>query len=111
MVYWAKFLSIVGFIGIGLMTISALTVIGFTNGNQMGITIASIYICFAILYFFPINHLYVFATKTRKALNSHNQNDLDLGLSALASNFKFIGILTVIIVSIYGLIFILGRLN
>ena len=108
MVYWSKFLAIVGYVGIGFMILIA--ILTLSSGYSFMIGVALLYFLLALLYFFPINNLYKFATKTRNALNSHNQNDLDLGLSALASNFKFIGIYTVIVISIYGLIFIANLL-
>jgi hypothetical protein len=63
-VYWAKFLAVMGFIGIGFMVISAFFMMTVDlnsplAGNFLGI--AFLYILFAFLYFFPVNYLYKFA--------------------------------------------------
>ncbi len=111
MVYWAKFLAIIGFVGIGLMVIVAIVVMviptnNFFAGSQY--LMAFFYLVMAALYFFPINYLYNFAIKGRTALNSNNQNSLEVGLTNLASNFKFIGVTVIVVISIYALVLIIA---
>ena len=111
MVYWAKFLAIIGYIGIGLMVFAAIAMIGLAELDYCeagGILGSFLYIGFAALYYFPVHYLYVFSINARKALNSNTQIDLDLGLSNLASNFKFVGVMTLVVLSIYALVFIIG---
>jgi len=116
MTYWSKFLAIIGFIGIGFMVIAA---IGFIIGGSMlenfgqfqlmfTVLYPLIYIALAILYFFPVNYMYRFAVKSRNALNSNSQENLDSGLSNLASSYKYIGVMTIVIISLYALIFIIS---
>ena len=109
MVYWSKFLAIVGYIGIGLILLAVVAIIftsvsfGSYGSERM---IAVIYLVMAVIYYFPVNYLYKFATITRHALTSDSQTSLEFGLSNLASSFKFMGVLTLVILSLYALIFL-----
>ena len=117
---WSKFMAIIGFIGIGLMVlVSLFMAIGF---NSMGAStipelpfsmsvFSIIYVLFAAIYFFPVYYLYQYATKTSAALHSKNKQLLADGLENLKSHHKFLGIFTLIIISIYGLIFVFAILG
>lgn len=113
---WANFLSIMGFISLGLMVLAGFAVIvfgsafgGIAGGMQMGM-LGFIYLLMALLYFFPTYYLYVFASKMKKALNNNTQDEFDLGLENLKSFFKFIGIFTIIMISFYLVLFLFGFL-
>lgn len=117
---WAKFLSILGFIGIGFMVVGGLlfgTFMGSmgkmmestpSNGAMAlsGTVMAVIYVLIAAVYFFPILYLYRFSTRTKEALVSGNSQGLSIGIENLKKHYKFVGILAVIILSLYALIFI-----
>jgi hypothetical protein len=124
---WCLFLSIVGFIFIGLMVIFGIfmsviaaampsTEMGGTNEVAMGVSVFAamknyfglIYIVFALLYFFPVYYLYNYAKGTKKALESGNNDVLATALVNLKSHHKFLGIMTIVMISIYVLIFIVG---
>ena len=103
---WAKFLSILGFIGLGLLVLIPL-IISITFNEPTFSLIAIIYIIIAIVYIIPINYLYIFSTNIKRGINSNNQELITSGLKNLKSHYKFIGILTIVIVSIYILIFLI----
>ncbi|MHA4807641.1 DUF5362 family protein [Flavitalea flava] len=117
---WGKFLSILGFIFCGLFVIIALfagTFIASTVGRMggaygmmggMGALISVIYILIALLYFFPCLYLYNFSKKTQAALLGNDQNQLIQAFRNLKSLFRFWGILTVIILGFYALVFIIA---
>lgn len=108
---WATFLSILGFIGVGLMILMALLMFTLsplmsqtTGLGTMGIPtfiFGIIYLAFALLYFFPTFYLYNFANKTKTALNENKQEALDDSLKNLMKTFKFIGFTTIVIISAY----------
>ena len=110
---WANFLAILSFVGIGLMVLGGLivTVIGTsfsgfqTSTAPMGL-FGIIYMLIALLYFFPTLYLYNFSQNIQKALANSNQQNLDIGFENLKSFFKFIGIFTIITISLYILLFI-----
>lgn len=115
---WAYFLSILGFIGIGLMVImglfmgSIMASVGSMAGgsNDMGMMGGSfftiLYILMAALYFFPVYYLYKFSSNAKAAVDSNDDLTLETALGYLKSHYKFIGILTIVVLSIYLLFFI-----
>lgn len=106
---WTKFLSIVGFIFIGIMIVIAL----FTSAILSNIKgaenvfpypsylIGIIYILIAGLYFFPVLYLYKFSTNVKKSLKTNNLQGFNTATKNLKSHFKFIGILTIIALALY----------
>ncbi|MGB9745321.1 MAG: hypothetical protein ACPLXM_00125 [Bacteroidales bacterium] len=108
---WGKFIAIVGYIGIGfLIIIGLIFMAGFSfasrfSGARFPMVIAGfVYILLAIVYFFPVNYLYAFSDQMKKGFESNNRQTLASGFSNMKSMFKFIGILTIVILSIYALI-------
>jgi uncharacterized protein involved in cysteine biosynthesis len=112
---WAKFLSILGFIFIGLYVLVAFSM--FAMGGAMasedmsgmegmggmgsimamgGTALGIIYLLVALLYFFPVMYLYKFASNTKEALNSNSTDRLTTALENLKSHYKFMGILMVV---------------
>lgn len=117
---WSKFMAIIGFIGIGLMVlVSLFMAIGFSAMGASTIpelpfsmsAFSIIYVLFAAIYFFPVYYLYQYATKTSAALHSKNKQLLTDGLENLKSHHKFLGIFTLILISLYGLIFVFAILG
>jgi len=123
---WGKFLSIVGFIGIGLCTLFftlALLIGGNTSSSasfggtsyDMGYTLGRtigpvILIAFLLIYFFPTLYLYKFSTQMQTALRNNDQASLTTSFGNLKSCFKFVGILTIVVLCLYALLFIGGIL-
>jgi len=113
---WGKFLSILGFIGIGLMVLLSLVmVVGLSfASNLSGATgfpsaaFGVLYLFIALIYFFPVFYLYKFSTQTRQAILSNNTFSLTSGFSSLKSLFKFMGILAIVMLSLYVLVIIFG---
>ncbi|HSN09692.1 MAG TPA: DUF5362 family protein [Hanamia sp.] len=116
---WGKFISIIGFIGCGFIIIIAFfipsiysslsTLQGVPSqvayGSTIGITIS--YILISALLFFPCLFLYRFSTKMKVALKTISQENFDESFKNLKSMFKFYGIFTIVMLSIYALIFII----
>jgi preprotein translocase subunit SecG len=113
---WAKFLSIIGFIMCGLIAIVGLfagtifsTLGGYNRyggGSMAGIgaIMTVIYIILAVIYFLPTLFLYQSATKLKSAVVSSDQMLLNEGFTKLKASFRFVGILTIILLSIYTII-------
>lgn len=111
---WARFLSIVGFVMIGLFIVVAviiwLFVIGVESapddvyfGAMEGGFVTFLYGIMALVYFFPTLYLYRFATRTRDAISEGHGELLEDGLENLASCFRFIGIMMIVVLILYGL--------
>jgi len=114
---WAKFLSIIGFIFIGLFVVMALfagSIIGSmyssmgvgSAGAFGGAAVSIMYILIALLYFFPCLYTYNFAKKMQDALRSNDQNLLNQSFKNLKACYRFLGILMVIGLCFWGLMII-----
>lgn len=114
---WAYLLSIIGFVFLGILLIFVMSIgaifskIGNMGGGMptmigMGTGIFStIYITIALVYFFPIFYLYQFASKAKKAFKNNDNEELNRSFKYLKSHYKFIGVVTLIFVVFYGIIF------
>jgi len=115
---WAKFLAILGFVFCGLIVLVGLFAASFLSaamgkfggeGSMMsGAALSFIYVLFALVYFFPCLYLYNFASKMQVALRNNDQQQLTQSFKNLKSCYKFLGILMIVILSIYVLIFIIA---
>ena len=118
---WARFIAILGFIFIGFMisigivigpVLSVLnedmnnTVSGFSAISSG--TLAVIYIAIAAIYFFPVYYLFLFSNRFIKSYKAKDEESLNASFIYLKKHFKFIGILAIITLAIYILLFIIG---
>jgi hypothetical protein len=112
---WARFFAILGFIFIGLLLVFAffaVPIFGTVTKSQSGVPddLGSIMlvtnVLIAIVYFFPLYYLLQFSKKIKKALKTKNDQMLANAFQMLKSHYKFIGVLTIITISLYFLFFI-----
>jgi hypothetical protein len=110
---WAYFLSIVGFIAIGLMVLLGLFLGTFLENfaSSMPTTIplkflSVVYLIIAAIYLIPVRYLYRFAVHIKYALRENNHENLNAGFANMKSLFRFMGIFTIAIISIYLIIII-----
>ena len=120
---WAYIVSIIGFIGIAFLVLMALfagtlfstlgnTVPGMgVVGGSFGLIIGIIYFVLAAIYFFPVYYLNKFAVNAKKAFKDNDSEVLTNSFEYLKSHYKFIGIFTLSIVIIYGVIFVFAILG
>ena len=118
---WAKFLSIMGFILCVLIVVmgvifgSQLTLIYSRDGQPMpagtNIVLACLSVIVAVIYFFPCLYLFRFSSKMKLALNSNEQQKLNASFENLKSLFRYVGILTIVILAIYGLLLVFAILG
>jgi energy-coupling factor transporter transmembrane protein EcfT len=104
-------LSIAGFIGIGLMLIIALfsgTMVDLLQGsvqkplpNGLSIATSITYVLMAIIYFFPMYYLFQFSKNMKNALLMKNDETLEKAFEMLKAHYKYIGVLTIITISLY----------
>lgn len=116
---WAKFLAIIGFIICGLIVLAGLFVGSFMSvfssryganpyndfpaGPGFTAAMTVYYIVIALIYFFPNLFLFRFATKMKTALASNNQEILNSSFQNLKATFRYLGIVTLIMVIFMGL--------
>ena len=106
---WAKFLSIVSFIMIGLLLI--LTIVGgaamFSSDladmgyydTDFGIVGIIVFLIVMVLALIPNIYLYRFAVKMQVALRNNDQSNLASSFLNLKSCYKYVGIFTIVFLS------------
>ncbi len=110
---WAKFLSIVGFIFFGLLLIFSLFAIGSvssSNSAYSGATQMILLLVFVALYICPLIFLFNFSRKMQTALRQNDQQSLSVSFRSLKYCYKYLGILTIVILGLYLLVFVFGLL-
>lgn len=110
---WGKFLAIVGYVGMGLLVLAGLLfMVSFSQLQNLSNSsvptgfLGFAYIVMAVIYFFPINYLYKFSTRMKQGLLANNEMSVTSAFQNLKSLFKFTGILTIVIISLYVLILV-----
>lgn len=104
---WTFYLSILGFVFIGLMIIGSLSIgaifnqLGEDNLPFPSSMFGGIYFVVGAIYFFPIYYLFKFSTHMKNALLSGEEMSLDEAFKNLKSHYKFMGVFTIVILSIY----------
>ena len=116
---WCKFLSILGFVGLGLLLLSSFFINTiYSNMSQasampfnLGIVMTIVYVLIIAIYIFPIYYLYQFSIQLKKALISKDDETLASAFEMLKSHYKFTGVFSIIMLSIYVLAGIVGLMG
>ncbi len=117
---WARFLSILGLVGVGLsvlayiflgVTLSAapLAIDGTSSSRGMAGVTGLMFIpgvIIMLIYILPIWWLYQFSTRLGEAINFKNNQILETSFQFLKKHYKFIGIFVVVILALYILLII-----
>jgi len=108
---WAKFLAILGFIGIGIMVLAGLAIGLFTAFSGVMQTtshfpfpmgfLGFIYVIFAAVYVMPVIYLNNFSNNISRAVAFRETAILTEALLNLKRHLKYIGIMTIVIIATY----------
>lgn len=120
---WGYFLSILGFVFIGIMVLVAIfmgaflsklgSIGGSSVGNPMSMMgnfggfMAGFYLIIAAIYFFPVYYLFQFSSKAKAAFKTNDNDKLNESFQFLKSHYRFIGIMAVIMIAFYVLILLI----
>ena len=115
---WARFLAIVGFIGLALiLVISIIVAVSVQNkiksdfgepvnsGELVGTILGAVVV--GVIYFFPCYFLLKFGNRMIAALDTDDGASLNESFRNLKITFRYVGVLTIIFVAL----FILGLLT
>ena len=110
---WARFLAIVGMVIAGLLMVFVIfTFFSLSQLNDAFNGFYSLYILIYLvvigIYIYPIISLYRFAKKVRIGIDQANQDEFNEGLRFLKSTFRYMGIMTIIILAIYSIILLIA---
>lgn len=120
---WAIFLSVVGFaITIFLFICAVLMYVfvhsvyfsryqSYANGKINVGWYAVILIVTSIFYFIPSLFLYQFGVRIKKGIDVAGQDLITGGLRSLKSFFRYWGIITIIIITFYVIVFVVAILG
>ena len=113
---WAFFFSILGFIGIAFMVILGVFSNVLFNALpqakgipfDLGLVMTITYLVLAVIYFFPVYYLMLFSSRMKKALATKNDETLADAFEVLKSHYKFIGVFTIITLSLYAMLIVVS---
>ena len=121
---WAKFLAIIAFVFLGLLTLlgilmlvmpsmlphGSMTVPMVHLGKAFFVLYGMFMLIISIINFIPTYYLYQFAVRTRTAVVSNNETVMTESLEWLKKRFKFMGIMTIVVICVYVLIAVIAGL-
>ena len=104
---WMAFLCIIGCIGVVLMIILGIIILAVGSANSViGAGAGFLYLILAAIYIYPLIKGFQFANGTKAACLTDNASQLARGFSGLNAMLKFFGIITIVILIIYAIVFI-----
>jgi hypothetical protein len=105
---WGTFIAIVGFVIIGIMLFFGVFLVSSTvkiNADPVAMVVS--FLITGTIYFFPTYFLFMFTKNVKSGLRSGNEDQITVGFKFLKSWLQYVGILLIIVLSIYLLIFLL----
>jgi len=118
MAKWGKLMAIVGFIVLAFIILGGIALLlGSSMLGSQSVELSqlagfplklfgALYLLIGVFYFFPTYYLLKFSDLMRASLRSNDESLMTSSFENLKSLFKFMGIITVVIIAIYLLMFI-----
>ncbi len=108
---WVRFISIIMFISVGLMFLGGVLMMFMPSpmggrGPQFGPIFGIVYFLLGGLYLAPAFFLYQYASAIQDLLRGGGDVAMETALGSQKSFWRFVGILTLVILCIYALVFI-----
>lgn len=111
---WSMFLAVLGFIGVGFMLIAAIfvgAIFSFVGDDSLpaglGFGLSALYVILAVAYFFPIYFLLKFSQKAKLSVQESSSSRLVETISNLKLHYKFIGIMSIVMMVLYPIVMII----
>lgn len=115
---WGKFLAILGFIVTGLLVVAGIMmsfVMNMVSDEMVPLNLPFSPVFFSVLYIFiagiymiPVIFLNTFSNNVLKAVNLSSTEKMTISLKNLKNLFVFVGVSTVVILTIYAAILIIA---
>ncbi|MDP4292791.1 MAG: hypothetical protein Q8908_17045 [Bacteroidota bacterium] len=113
---WTKFFAVLGFVGVGLMILIGLSmgiIFSLLNNSEAFSQIpipthflGFIYIVIAAVYLMPVIYLNNFSNNLTNAISMRNTDMLTVAFYNLKRHFKFMGIMTIVMIISYFVLII-----
>lgn len=112
---WVRLISIIMFISVGLMFLGGVAIMLMPSPMGMGgagfsAIIGILYILIGVLYIFPAYFLHQYASAINDFLNGGGDTAMETALGSQKSFWRFVGILTLIVICLYALFFLFAIL-
>jgi len=103
---WALFFAVLMFLLYGFIVLAMLmaAVAGGAAGAVGAVFVIGIY---TLVFFLPAWYYYKFSSQSKQAMNTDDTALLDEAFANLRKFYNYVGILTIIILSLYALIFLI----
>ena len=101
---WAKFLGVLGFVGVGLMVLLGLGVMVAGFPSKAPGALGLFYMLAAALYVYPSLCLVRYGSAISRLLDVPDQETLAAALMQQKSFWRFMGIATVVVMVLYGVV-------
>ncbi len=104
---WVRFLSILGFVGCGLMFLAGLVVAiagAFTEdafGGGFGALLGLVYFVMGALWILPLVHLHKYANAITPVTQGAGANAIEGALARQRSFWRTVGIMTLVFIGLY----------
>ena len=119
---WVRYLSIVGFIGFGMVALIGIVggIAAMIGGSVLdldfpGFLITIVYFAFAVLYFLPILYLHRYAGALKRMSSESKTLAMEQALRHQKSFWKFIGILSIVSIALMTIslvvLFVVGAMS
>ena len=106
---WLKFMTILSTVGVALFFIIGIVLLFIpTYDGVPGALYGVIYMLLTLLYFYPIKKSFDLIKNTRDAMGNASQMGLEQAAANVKSILKYFGILSIVCLSIYALLFVIG---
>jgi hypothetical protein len=113
---WARFMGILGMIGITLMVLFSILMSVLSRGPFKGlppplrVVLPLVYLALGAFQIPPVVYLHRYASRIGALLESHAPEDLTRALEAQKAFWRYVGIFTLVMVCLYALliIFVVG---
>ena len=123
MAKWGRFLAIIGFVFCVFLAVFSFFIPsiimeippndtlapGLSSWTSTGIT--ALYLVLAIVLFFFCFYFNKFSEKIRVCVETSNQENFDSAIKNLKTVFRFLGFLTIIMLSVYAIIFVVTMIR
>ena len=109
---WMKFLCIIGCIGVVFLVLFGIFVLTIGSGlgidliPPFGAAVGIIYMIIAAIYIYPLVKGFQFANATKAACLTDDEDKLARGFEGLRLLLQFLGVLTIIVLAPYVLLFL-----
>lgn len=115
---WAKFMAIVCFVMTGMIFVAAVILLAMGGAMQYyypalgGSALLGIcYLVIAVIYFFLSYFMYMFAVKTKRAIDNGCMQDLSAGTMNMKYYFKMTGIVTIVTIAVVVLMILFAAIG